>query len=111
MTQAVRVDLDGNGSDEVLLTVTRWPRARHARPARRLLGAVRAPGGGGQRRGRQLRPVDPRPHHRRAPVCGRGDRRAVADLNGDGRMEVITEHELFEGRSAYAYELDSGRQR
>ncbi len=31
---------------------------------------------------------------------------AVADLNGDGRMEVITEHELFEGRSAYAYELD-----
>jgi hypothetical protein len=23
-------------------------------------------------------------------------------------MEVITEHELFEGQSAYAYELDSG---
>ena len=32
---------------------------------------------------------------------------AVADLNGDGRMEVITEHELFEGRSTYAYELDA----
>ena len=32
---------------------------------------------------------------------------AVADLNGDGRIEAIIEHAQYEGRTAYAYELDS----
>ena len=32
---------------------------------------------------------------------------AVADLNGDGRLEAIIERSRFEGRATYAYEFDA----
>ena len=108
VTQAVRVDLDGNGSDEVLLTVTRSPGpGTPARPGDySVLFVRRVVAGSVEVTSYDQSIPDPTiagPQYVDKVTVG-----AVADLNGDGRMEVITEHELFEGQSAYAYELDSG---
>ena len=34
---------------------------------------------------------------------------AVADLNGDGRMEVVVDSKYYEGQSIYAYSFAGGQ--
>jgi hypothetical protein len=45
---------------------------------------------------------------RRRPRSGDGRRQVcIADLNGDGRMEVVEQTDYYEGGSTTAYELST----
>lgn len=107
VTQAVRVDLAGNGSDEVLLAVSRVAEpGTPARPVDYSVVLLRRVVEGSV----DVVSVDrsiPDPTVTDVQFVDSVSVGAVADLNGDGRMEAIIERAQYEGRTAYAYEFDS----
>lgn len=109
VVQVVRADLDGNGVEEVLVTfahqtddggfgaagdytliIARYPRADGSVDDTVLWSFY------------EQEPVD-------FPNPGTGDVLAVADLNGDGVMEVVTSHTYWEAGLADIYALVGGR--
>ena len=102
----VRTDLDGDGSDEVLMQVERIADYGTLRPEAGDYSAVflrRVVGG-------EVRTVPV--EHFVADMSGEGPGYivlssvvAVADLNGDGRMEVVLDSDYYEGSNTVAYEL------
>lgn len=109
VTQVVRADLDGNGVEEVLFTfehqsddggfgaagdytliVVRYPRADGSVDDAVLWSFY------------EEDPVD-------FPNPATGALLAVADLNGDAVMEVVTEHSYWEANTAEVYALVDGR--
>jgi hypothetical protein len=110
--QVVRVDLDGDGVDEVLVQAQRvnenlWAESGDYAVVflRRVVGgrvqdSVVASGVPGP-----AEPGSGLPASAVAPFIVVPHVAAVADLNGDGRMEVVLGEHYYEGGSTVAYEL------
>jgi hypothetical protein len=108
VAQAVRVDLDGDGIEEVLVTYERITEPNFG-AANDFTGVyVRYPSADGSVVDELLAgyvmedPVD-------FPTVGRYTLAAVADLNGDGVMEVMIRERFWESGAMSVYALDDGR--
>ena len=103
--QAVRVDLDGDGTDEVILTASNYggkiqPSAKAGDYSFVL---VRKIVGGKARNIMVAEEYIKKNVEFGAP--SRFEISSIADLNGDGKMEIVQYGEYYEGSGAYAYEI------
>jgi len=117
ITQVLRVDLDGDGREEVLvsanylaegLSVNGGPMAVHATPGDYLLVFVRKIVGGKVRDIPLVEGYYPQKNSdywtpQQAVVA------AVLDLNGDGRMEIIIRGGYYEGSWSSVFRLDGAK--
>ncbi|MGB3734828.1 MAG: VCBS repeat-containing protein [Ilumatobacter sp.] len=106
--QAVRVDLDGNGVDEVLVTYERQEAGSFGGEGDFSSVYVRFPSSDGTVVDEQvvsyvsMEPLD-------FPTPGRYTLAAVADLNGDGVMEVMIRNLFWEAGGMEVFALVDGR--
>ena len=110
ITQAFRVDLDNDGTDEVLITATRlnndfgigWKAGDYSFVMLRKV----------TKDGVKDYMVDGNIYKRGQTDDGPPNRyliSAIADLNGDGRMEVVIYSEYYEGAGTGAFEMRGGK--
>ena len=107
--QAVKVDLDGDGVDEVLLTASSYggsiqPREDANNYSFVLLRKVVA--------GKVKNIMIAEEYVKKYIEFGAPNRfelSAVADLNGDGKMEIIVFSEYYEGNGASVYEIKTNK--
>lgn len=112
ITQILRIDLDGDGEEEVLVSGTNYPREAGGVP-------VRASGGNYSfvllRRlvnGKvESRLLEGEFYTKEASVPNEFRVDAVLDLNGDGIMEVVVHGQYYEGAWITVYRCDDGRPR
>lgn len=109
LTQVIRVDLDGDGTEEVLVSATHYARGLSSRASpgdyslvflRRLLN------------GRLLTRViegDFFPKGLKFGAAGEHRVAAVLDLNGDGVMEIVLIGRYYEGDWVAAYRLEGDK--
>ena len=108
VVQAVRVDLDGDGVEEVLVTYERQEAGDFGGDGDFSSIYVRYPSADGSVVDEQLvayvsmEPVD-------FPTPGRYTLAAVADLNGDGAMEVMVRDRFWESGGMQVFSLVDGR--
>ena len=108
VVQAVRVDLDGDGVEEVLITYERQEAGNFGGDGDFSSIYVRYPSSDGTVVDEQLvsfvsmEPVD-------FPTPGRYTLAAVADLNGDGVMEVMVRDQFWEAQGMQVFSLVNGR--
>jgi hypothetical protein len=109
ITQAYRVDLEGDGKEEVLIAATRYKDglSSHASVGdysvillRRTVGKTVVTH---ELAGEYIK----KKVEFGAPM--QFEISAIADLNGDGKMEIVTYGAYYEGESAGAYELINGK--
>src|SRR5918911_2959379 len=117
ITQILRVDLDGDGAEEVLVSATHLaeglsinggPMAVHARPGDYSLVILRKVVGGKARDTILVEGYYPR----KTSEGWTPEQHAVAallDLNGDGRMEIIIHGGYYEGSWSTVFRLDGNR--
>jgi hypothetical protein len=101
LTQAVRVDLDGDGQEEVLITATRYSNGIDALDAKV-----------GDYSFVMLRKIVAGEFIKNETDYGipsSFEISAIADLNGDGKMEIILYGEYYEGHSAWAVEMKGNK--
>ncbi len=106
LTQVIRVDLEGDGVDEVLVAGTR---RRTADPGGLMPGDysfvfLRKLAGGKVSTVALLADIHPDP--RPEVVSYRFDVMAVIDLNGDGVMEIVVQSEYYEGSAATVFTVE-----
>lgn len=112
LTKAVRVDLDGDGAEELLIAATRmggegdFPAPSVAAGDYSLV-IVRANVAGVERTIELEAEYYPKAQEFAAP--NRHTLLAIADLNGDGRMEVVVDSKYYEGQSIVAYSVAGGK--
>jgi len=107
--QAVRVDLDGDGVDEVLLTAGSYkgniqPRAEANNYSFVLLRKIVA--------GKVKNIMISEEYVKKYIEFGAPNRfeiSAIADLNGDNEMEIVVYGEYYEGSGASVYEIKGGK--
>ena len=107
--QAVRVDLDGDGVDEVLLTASSYggsiqPSAKANDYSFVLLRKLVA--------GKAQNIMIAEEYVKRNVKFGapsRFDISAIADLNGDGKMEIVVFSEYYEGSGSVVYEIKGSK--
>ncbi len=106
LTQAIRIDLDGDGTQEVLVAGTRHgstvPRA--VKPGDYSFVFLRKLEGGTVRTVPVAFDVHPNPTAN--SVAYRFDVMAVMDLNGDGAMEIVVQSEYYEGSAAAVFTVE-----
>lgn len=107
--QAIRIDLDGNGADEVLISATHYNEADLPRAAKGDYSFVllRTSRGKAVTDHLLIGEFYLKPEEFGAPNTHQVS--AVADLNGDGSMEVILSGYYYEGSFASVYQLNGGR--
>lgn len=109
LTQAYRVDVEGDGVEEVLLTATRYKGGMHASSAVGDYSVILLRKVVGRRvvnyeiEGEYLKKGDDlgAPNEYRVS--------AIADLNGDGKMEIVVYSEYYEGAAAGVVEMKNGK--
>jgi peptidoglycan hydrolase-like protein with peptidoglycan-binding domain len=112
VTRVVRVDLDGDATDELLIAATRlggegdFP-APSVTAGDYSLIVVRATVDGVEQTIDLEAEYYPKSQEFAAP--NRHTLLAVADLNGDGSMEVVVDSKYYEGQSIVAYSLAGGQ--
>jgi uncharacterized protein (DUF2141 family) len=110
LTQAVRIDLEGDGKEEVLITATFFdsgnimPSAKRGNYSfvmiRRIVGKAV-----------QNTVVDGEFYTKNVEFGAPNEYKisAIADLNGDGKMEIIMHSAYYEGSSSWVYEMKNGK--
>lgn len=116
----VRVDLDSNGEDEVLINATNYFRDDESVPMRSLAGSysivlLRRVGGGKVKTQLIEGEFYPKDYPKAKQDEGRFDAPnaykviAVLDLDGDGKMEVVIHSHYYEGEMTTIYQCDPGK--
>ena len=113
-TRAVRVDLEGDGTEETVIAATRYANADAlnslygtaaagdysvvaiSRTVNGRLETILATGD-----------IYPQPRDSSAPA--QFDLRGVLDLNGDGRLEIVVDSQWYEGGGISAYNVAAGK--
>lgn len=103
--QAVKVDLDGDGADEVVLTASSYggkisPSAKANDYSFLLVRKIVG--------GKVKNIMVAEEYMKKAVSFGAPSRfeiSAIADLDGDGKMEIVQYGEYYEGAGAYAYKI------
>lgn len=108
----LRVDLDGDGEDEVLLNATNYFSEDESVPTGAPLGSysvvlLRRVVAGKVQTQVVAGEVHPDAKHFNAPNYY--DVPAVLDLNGDGKLEVVVHSEYYEGGSTTIYQCDPAK--
>jgi len=103
--QAVKIDLDGDGTDEVILTASNYGGkiAPSAKAGDYSFVVVRKIVGGKARNIMVAEEYIKKNVEFGAP--SRFEISSIADLNGDGKMEIVQYGEYYEGAGAGAYEI------
>lgn len=107
--QAYRIDLEGDGTDEVLITATRYKGglSSHASVGDYSVILLR------KIVGKKVVTYELAGEYVKKKVEFGAPMEfnisAIADLNGDGKMEIVTYGAYYEGESAGAYELINGK--
>ncbi len=109
LTQAYRVDLEGDGTDEVLLTATYYKGGLDASPSRGDYSFVLLRKAVGKTVVNYLLAGDFMTKSSNFSAPSEYTISAIADLNGDGKMEIVTYGAYYEGEFAGAYEMIAGR--
>jgi hypothetical protein len=109
ISQSFRVDLDGDGIEEVLLAATNY---RNKLVARANAGdysflLLRKIFGGKAQNILIAGEFYPRPNSFSAP--NEYSIRAIADLNGDGRMEIVMHAAYYEGAGSEIYDVSGAK--
>ena len=106
LTQVLRVDLDGDGTDEVLVSASNYPRylAPVANGGEYSLAYMRRLEQG--RVNTYLLLYEAYPLYEEGTPPSAHTFRAVLDLNGDGVMEIVTQSQYYEGYSLDVWEAD-----
>jgi hypothetical protein len=109
ITQAMSVDLDGDGTNEVLISATYYKQADLPRTAIGDYSFVLMRTARGRAVANHLLAGEfyLKPEEFGAPNTYQIS--AIADLNGDGRMEVVLNSSYYEGNSAFVYEMKNAR--
>lgn len=109
ITQAYRVDLEGDGRDEVLITATRYKDglSSHASVGDYSVILLRKTVGKSVVTYELAGEYIKKKVEFGAPM--EFNISAVADLNGDGKMEIATYGAYYEGEAAGAYEMIGGK--
>ncbi len=106
LTQVIRIDLDGDGTDEVLVAGTRRRTADPGgvEPGDYSYVFLRKLDGGKVATLPLLTDIhpDPRPEN----ISYRFDVMAILDLNGDGVMEIVIQSEYYEGSAATVFTVE-----
>ena len=106
LTQAIRVDLDGDGTDEALIAGTRRRTSDPGgvEPGDYSFVFLRKLSGGKVSTVALLADIhpDPRPEN----ISYRFDVMAVLDLNGDGVMEIVVQSKYYEGTAATVFTVE-----
>ncbi len=106
LSQVIRIDLDGDGTDEVLVSGTRQvsDSPGGVRPGDYSFVFLRKLVGGKVRTVPVVTDIhpDPKPHS----FSYRLDVVTVLDLNGDGTMEIVTSSEYYEGVAVAVLTVD-----
>jgi hypothetical protein len=112
ITQHLRVDLDGDGNEEVLLAATNYPSAEGSAPRAATAGSYsfvalrrvidgkvskQILSGEFYRKAQDFNALPPNVHE----VAG------ILDLDGDGKMEIILNWQYYEGDGTTAWKLGS----
>jgi hypothetical protein len=110
LMQAVRIDLEGDGKEEVLITATFYdsgaitPTAKRGNYSfvmiRRIIGKTV-----------QNTVIDGEFYTKNIEFGAPYEYEisAIADLNGDGKMEIVLHGAYYEGSSSWVYEMKNGR--
>ena len=111
VVQVVRGDLEGDGVDEVFVAVQRVtdPATLFAAPGDYSVIFVRRVVGGEVLTSVLAQSIAPDPQPpEQTPFVAVGRISALADLNSDGRMEVVTHDTYYEGTDAIVHEAQAG---
>lgn len=109
ITQAMSVDLDGDGTREVLIAATYYKQANFPRAAVGDYSLVLLRTARGKAVTNHLLGGEFYLKSEEFSAPNTYEISAVVDLNGDGRMEVVLNSFYYEGNSAFVYEMKNGR--
>ncbi|HEY8562059.1 MAG TPA: VCBS repeat-containing protein [Pyrinomonadaceae bacterium] len=112
LDQAFSVDLDGDGREEVILTATRADRSFQPKPKRRTYDGFSVVLIRKTVNGKIRNIVLDGEFHPKSDAFYDGYTYAVssvADLNGDGKLEILLHGEYYEGSSTGVYELNGSK--
>jgi hypothetical protein len=109
LTQAYRVDLEGDGTDEVLLAATYYKGGLDSSPARGDYSVILLRKAVGKTVVNYLIAGDFITKSSDFSAPSEYKLSAIADLNGDGKMEIVTYGGYYEGEFAGVHEMKGGK--
>jgi hypothetical protein len=109
ITQAYRIDLDADGMDEVVITATSYKNGLASNAARGDYSFVLVRKTAGKTVSEYLLAGDFITKKVDFGAPSQYLVSAIADLNGDGKMEIVVAGQYYEGESASAFEIKGGR--
>lgn len=109
LTQAFRVDLEGDGTDEVLLTATYYKGGLDASPTRGDYSVILLRKTVGKTVVNHMIAGDFITKSSDFSAPSEYKLSAIADLNGDGKMEIVTYGGYYEGEFAGVMEMKGGK--
>jgi hypothetical protein len=109
LTQAFRVDLEGDGTDEVLLAATYYKGGLDASPTRGDYSVVLLRKAVGKTVVNYMIAGDFITKSSDFSAPSEYKLSAIADLNGDGKMEIVTYGAYYEGEFAGVHEMRGGK--
>ena len=109
LTQAFRVDLEGDGTDEVLLTATYYKGGLDSSPTRGDYSVILLRKAVGKTVVNYMIAGDFITKSSDFSAPSEYKLSAIADLNGDGKMEIVTYGGYYEGEFAGVHEMKGGK--
>jgi len=109
LTQAYRVDLEGDGTDEVLLTATYFKGGLDSSPAKGDYSVILLRKAVGKTVVNYMIAGDFITKSSDFSAPSEYKLSAIADLNGDGKMEIVTYGGYYEGEFAGVHEMKGGK--